>query len=302
MRLLLTGATGFVGSYVLSALLAEGHTVRCLVRRETTALPTTAENVRGDVTDPASLQAAMEGCEGVVHLVGIIEEHPAQGITFERMHTEATAHVVAAAQQAGLQRFIHMSANGARPDGVSRYQTTKWQAEEHVRHAGFAHWTIFRPSVIFGDPGPNHPEFCTQLARTLIRPFPILPVFGDGLYAMQPIAVEEVAAAFAKAVTLPVAHAQTYAAVGLTRFSYLEILDRITRGMGLAPKPKLHQPVWLVRPVVRAVGRLGLLPITPDQFEMLLDGNTGNPDPFYRDFGLTYTPFTPENLAYLQRV
>lgn len=302
MRLLLTGATGFVGSYVLAALLAEGHTVRCLVRHDTVALPAPAEKVRGDVRDPASLQAAMEGCEGVVHLVGIIEEKPAQGITFERMHTEATAHVVAAAQQAGLQRFLHMSANGARPDGVSRYQTTKWQAEEHVRHAGFAHWTIFRPSVIFGDPGPNHPEFCTQLARTLIRPFPILPVFGDGLYAMQPIAVEEVAAAFAKAVTLPAAQAQTYAAVGLTRFSYLEILDRITRGMGLAPKPKLHQPVWLVRPVVRTVGRLGLLPITPDQFEMLLDGNTGNPDPFYRDFGLSYKPFTHENLAYLQRV
>lgn len=301
MHLLLTGATGFVGSYVLPALLAEGHTVRCLVRTERANLPPNVEQVRGDVTDPVALRAAMDSCEGVVHLVGIIEEQPSQGITFERMHTEATAQVVAAAQQAGIGRFIHMSANGARPDGVSRYQTTKWQAEEHVRHAGFAHWTILRPSVIFGDPGPDHPEFCTQLARTLIKPFPILPVFGDGLYAMQPIAVEEVAAAFAKAVVLPAANAQTYAAVGLTRFSYLEILDRIARGLGLKPKPKLHQPVWLVRPLVHAVGRLGLLPITPDQFEMLLDGNTGNPDPFYRDFGLTYKPFTPENLTYLRK-
>lgn len=303
MHVLLTGATGFVGSYVLRALVAAGHRVRCLVRSVDDPLAEegeTVEKVQGDITQPETLPSAVRGCDAVIHLVGIIEEQPSGGVTFEAIHEQGTRHVADAAREEGIDRFIHMSANGARPDGVSRYQTTKWQAEEVVKGAGFAHWTIFRPSVIFGDPGPENPEFATQLARTLVKPFPVLPVFGDGAYGLRPISAEEVATAFAQALTLEAARGETYCAAGKVALSYNNTLDVIARGLGLKPKPKLHVSLALARSVVRAAGKLGLLPVSPDQLEMLIEGNTCNPAAFYHDFEVEYQPFIPENLTYLR--
>ena len=170
MNVFLTGATGFVGSRILGELVRQGHTVRCLVRKESENLGKeygateeveggefgaveqvegrkygTVEQVEGDVTVPTSLRGTMDGCDAVIHLVGIIAEHPSRGITFERIHFGGTRAIVDAAQEASIPRFIHMSANGARTDGVSAYQTSKWKAEEYVQQAKFDHWTIFRP-------------------------------------------------------------------------------------------------------------------------------------------------------------
>jgi NADH dehydrogenase len=209
--------------------------------------------------------------------------------------------VAEAARDQQVSRFIHMSANGAAPHARTAYQTSKWKAEEHVRNVDFEHWTIFRPSLVFGDPGAGHEDFPSRLARQLIRPFPVLPVFGTGQYRLQPVSVEEVAAAFVQALTLEAADRQVYCVAGRDAYPYTEVLDRITRALGLAPKPKLSGPLWLVRPVVRTVGRAGLLPITPDQFEMLVEGNTCDPSAFYRDFDVAYRPFTPENLAYVRQ-
>ncbi len=303
MHVFLTGATGFVGSYVLRDLIGQGHTVRCLLRDPDAPLAAghaAVERVKGDVTNPRSLAGTLRGCDAAIHLVGIIDEKPSKGVTFESVHYEGTKHIVDEARDAGVARFVQMSANGARPDGVSAYQTSKWKAEEYVRSAGFDHWSILRPSVVFGDPGPDVEEFCTRLARQLIKPFPILPVFGDGQYRLQPISVDEVAAAFVQALTLDAAHGQTYCVAGREAYPYTEVLERITRGLGLAPKPTLKNPVWLVRPAVHTLGAWGLLPISPDQFEMLLEGNTCDSTAFYADFDVTYRPFTPENLAYLQ--
>lgn len=303
MRVGLTGATGFVGSYILRELDAADHTVRCVMRDpgEPIAIPNDrAERAPGDVTDPASLRGVFDGCDAVIHLVGIIDEKPFKGITFERIHTQGTTNVVNAARASGVQRFIHMSANGAREDGVSGYQQTKWQAEQIVKEAGFEHWTIFRPSIVFGNPGADSTEFATRLARTLVGPFPVLPVFGDGQYRLQPISVEEVAAAFAQALTINPAHEQIYTAVGREAYPYTDVLDRIARGMGRKPKPKVHVPLVLARLGINLLGPLGILPISPAQFEMLVEGNTGDESPFYRDFDLTFHPFTPDNLAYLK--
>lgn len=299
MHVYLTGATGFIGSYVLQALVRHGHTVRCLLRDPDAPLDAEGDGVdvvKGDVLRPSSLTGSMRGCDAVIHLVGIIEEKPSRGITYDAVHEGGTRHVVDEARVTGIDRFIHMSANGARPDGVSGYQSSKWAAEEHVRQAGFRHWTIFRPSLVFGDPGPDRPEFASRMARQLIEPFPVLPVFGDGTFPVQPISVEEVAEAFVQALADPAADQRTYCVAGKDTFTYREVLDVIARGLGIDPKPKLPQPLWLVRPLVRT----GLLPISSDQFEMLVEGNTCDPTAFYRDFDVTYRPFTPENLSYLQ--
>ncbi|MEX0821949.1 MAG: complex I NDUFA9 subunit family protein [Rhodothermales bacterium] len=304
MKVLLTGATGFIGSYVLRELIRKGHSVRCLVRdvpRRLDVESADVEQVEGSVTDPSSLEGTMDGCDAVIHLVGIIDERPSKGVTFERVHHDGTKNVVDQAVSSGVPRFIHMSANGARPDGVSAYQTSKWKAEEVVREAGFEHWTIFRPSTVFGDPGPDNPEFAVQVARTLVKPFPILPVFGDGTFEMQPISVEETASAMVQALTLDAARNKSYCTAGRERMTYVDILDRITDAVGHARKRKLRQPISLVRPFIHTIGRTGLLPISPDQFEMLIEGNTCDSTALYADFELDYKPFSPENLHYVKR-
>jgi len=303
MRVLLTGATGYVGSYVLRALLHRDIEVRCLTHSPSSHLVDTGpsiQQVTGDITQPDTLEGAFDGCDAVIHLVGIIEERPAQGVTFERIHVAGTRTVVEAAQAAGVERFVHMSANGARPDEGTAYQTTKWRAEQIVRQAGFGHWTVFRPSLVFGPPDPGRPEFASQLLRDLIRPFPIWPVFGDGRYEMQPVHVTEVAAAFVQALSQSAAHGHTYVAAGPTRLPYVEVLDVVARGAGLSPRPKVPVPLVLARLGVYTIGRLGMLPISPAQFEMLVEGNTGDASAFYEDFDLDPTPFTPDTLAYLQ--
>jgi len=303
MRVLLTGATGYVGSYVLRELLRQDHTPRCLVRGSADDLAVDNDSLEiatGDVTEPASLGDAFTDCDAVIHLVGIIEEKRSAGVTFERIHVDGTRHLADAARSAGIDRFIHMSANGARPENATDYQRTKWEAEQLVMEAGFAHWAIFRPALLFGKPDPGRPEFSSRLLADLVRPFPVLPVFGNGQYELQPVHVTEVAAAFVQALTTKASHGQTYVAAGQDRFPYVEVLDRIARAAGLAPKPKVHVPLSLARLGVYTAGRVGLLPISPAQFEMLVEGNTGDETAFYRDFDLSATPYTVENLKYLE--
>ena len=119
MKVFLTGSTGFVGSYVLQALLDADHDVRALVRpgSEKRLAPASdaVEIAPGDVTDASSLAALLDGCEAVVHLVGIIREDVDAGATFERVHLGGARNVIDAATAAGVQRFVLMSANGAKP-------------------------------------------------------------------------------------------------------------------------------------------------------------------------------------------
>lgn len=251
--------------------------------------------------DPASLRPAVDGVDAVVHLVGIIDEAPSRGVTFRRVHVDGTRYVVAAARAAGVGRFVHMSANGARPDGVSAYQTTKWEAEEIVRGAGFEHHVVFRPSTLFGDPGPENPEFAKRLWETLVKPFPVLPVFGDGRYELQPVHVRACAEALAQAVDRDASGGVAYCVAGRERVPYREVLRRIARGGGVEPKPTAPVPVPVARLGVNTLGRAGLLPISPAQFEMLVEGNTCDPSRFFADFGVESPPFTAESLAYLRR-
>jgi NADH dehydrogenase len=283
MKVFLTGGTGFVGSEVLHQLVAAGHTVRALVRPGSEKKLAILDNVEvhhGDATEAATLAGALAGCDALIHLVGIIREFPARGITFERLHVEATRNVLGAAGEQGVKRYLHMSSNGTGPAGTTGYHRTKWQAEGMVREAGLD-WTIFRPSLIFGPGG----EFVNMLAD-LIRKTPIVPVIGDGHYRMQPVAVAQVAASFVRALSMPETIGQTYHLGGGQSYSYDEILDLTGQAIGHNQVHKAHQPLFVVKPMIKLMGHAEHFPITSEQVEMLLAGNVCDTTAWTTAFGI----------------
>jgi NADH dehydrogenase len=291
-RIFVTGGTGFVGKAVIHALQAHGFVARCLVRTGSEQRLRGFEGIErvpGDVLIPEGLAASLEGCAAVIHLVGIIREHPGRGITFERLHTSATAHVLEAARAAGVRRYLHMSALGTRPDARSRYHRTKWEAEELVRRSGLE-WTIFRPSVIYG-PGDG---FVTMLAR-VIRRLPVVPIIGDGKYRLQPVPVEQIAEAFAAALHQPATIGQTFEAGGPRPYPFTEIVDLIGAAVRKRRVRKVYQPLSVMRPLVAALERLPFFPLTSDQLLMLHEDNVCDPGPFFRAFKLSPIEF-PDGL------
>lgn len=283
MKVFVTGGTGFVGREVLRQLVAAGHAVRVLVRPGSEAkllVDDAVEIHHGDATEPATLDGALLGCDAVIHLIGIIREFPSRGITFERLHVEATANLLAAARGQGVKRWLHMSANGAGPAGTTVYHRTKGQAEELVRGSGLD-WTIFRPSLIFGPGG----EFVTMLAD-LIRKLPVVPVLGDGKYRLQPVAAAQVAESFVRALAMPETVGQTYHLGGGASYSYDEILDLTGRAIGRGQVAKAHQPLFMVKPMIRLLEHADHFPITSDQLEMLLAGNVCDNSAWAAAFGL----------------
>src|SRR5439155_8110765 len=148
----------------------------------------------GDVTDPASLRRSVAGAETVVHLVAIRQGRDEQ---FRRVMVDGTRDLLAAAEEAGVRRFVHMSALGTSEEtkDLVPYFRAKWETEQLVRASGIPH-VIFRPSFIFGPDGGILPTF-VKLARLM----PVTPIIGSGRQRIQPIWVDDVATYFGEAVT-----------------------------------------------------------------------------------------------------
>jgi len=296
MRVFVTGGTGFVGSEVLRQLSAAGHGVRCLVRpgSESRLAVEGAEIHHGDATDPKSLQGALEGCDAVIHLVGIIREFPGKGITFKKLHFEATRNMVEAAELQGVKRYLQMSANGTRKEAETTYHQTKWQAETTVR-ASSLDWTIFRPSLIFG-PG----DAFVNLIANIMAKLPVMPVVGDGRYRMTPVAVEDVATGFVRALDREEAIGKIYHCCGLQTFTYDQILDLVGEALGKKSVCKIHQPAGLMRPFVSLLEAFPRFPLTTGQMTMLLEGNVCDPTQWAETFGITPRPFAEGIKKFLQ--
>jgi uncharacterized protein YbjT (DUF2867 family) len=294
MKVFLTGATGFVGREVLQHAVDAGHQVRALVRSSPKfdARPE-LESVIGDATDPESLRGRLAGCDAAIHLIGIIREFPARNITFRKLHTEATRNVLQAAKEQKVSRFLHMSANGVRAGAVTGYHKTKWEAEQLVRQSGLD-WTIFRPSLIFGP----RDQFVNMLAD-LIRKLPVIPVMGDGRYRLQPVSINDVAAGFVNALTTQESIGKTFHCGGPRAFSYDEVLDKIGAAIGKRSVSKLHQPLLLMKPIVRLLQSIPQFPITRDQLQMLLEENICDPNEWRKTLRLELTQFDSGIAEYL---
>ena len=279
--ILVTGGTGFVGPKVVHALRGEERPVRVLARRPEKHGQIRAwgcELVAGDVTDPDSLPRAVEGCEAVVHLVGLPPFSNPKAI--ERVMTQGTRDLVAAAKEAGVSRFVLMSALGASEEtvDVAPYYAAKLAMEEAVKAAGLGH-VIFRPSFIFGRDG----GLLAQQIR-IVRLSPVTPVLSR--HRMQPIWVDDVAAFFAKAVAAPEPANRTFDLGGPDRVTWAELQERIRRILGKR-RLTVAMPPGLLK-AGAAVGRL-LPPFrgAQDAIEMLDHGdNVGDAQPAVETFGI----------------
>jgi NADH dehydrogenase len=265
--ILITGATGFIGPHVVHALRVEGRGVRALIRDEAAAGRLQAwgcETVVGDVTDPASVRRAIEGCDTVVHLVAIINGRPRD---FERVMSQATRDLVDAARDAGVRRFVLMSALGTdeRTKELVPYYGAKWEMEQAVKGSGLEH-VIFRPSFVFGNGG------ALAQFRRIAKLAPVTPIVGPGTQRIQPIWVEDVAAYFAAAIEKPEAANRTFEIGGPDVVTWNEFWARLKRSLGTR-RPSVHLPVALMRAQAVVLERLPKPPVTRDQLTMLEAGD-----------------------------
>jgi len=276
LRVLVTGATGFVGKAVVAELVRRGYAVFA-GSREGQGLPG-ATGVKADVTSRESMQAAVNDVQpgAVVHLVGIIAEKGAQ--TFGKVHVEGTRNVLAALPSGA--RYLHMSALGADPASKSGYSSTKGQAEQLVRASGAA-YTIFEPSLIFG----SGDDFFGRVLKNLVSQAPIVPQIGDGHFPFRPVSIQDVAAAFAGALERPETVGQIYQLTGPVEYTFRDLLNLELSALGKS-KPVVPVPLPLMNLAVPLMNLLPSPPITKDQYAMLLEGNTGDPEPARRAFDL----------------
>jgi uncharacterized protein YbjT (DUF2867 family) len=301
MRVAVIGRTGFVGGYLVDALLDASHAVSLMVRigSEGKVQADVWRKMSGDIADKSAVEATVEGCDAVIYCVGILRESPARGITFESLQFDGVVRAVDAAKSNGVRRFLLMSANGARVPGTP-YQETKKRAEDYLLASGLDA-TVFRPSVIFGDP-KGKMEIATQLYRDVVRPPIPAPGFmtSAGPVQMSPVHVADVAQAFVKALADDSTIGKTYELGGPEVLSWSDMIGRVSKAVG-ADKWVLPVPVGLMKIGATLFDWLPFFPVTRDQLTMLAEGNTADPSIIETLIGRPAKSFTPDNLFYLSR-
>jgi NADH dehydrogenase len=259
------GGTGFIGRYLVGALLQSGAAVRLAARHpgqvKKAAEPANApEIVQGDILDDVSVGAAITGADAVVNLVGILTETATQ--TYRAIHVEGARRVALAAQNHGVMRVIHMSALGASPTSPAISDRTKAEGEEAVR-AAFPQATIVRPSLTYGE--DDH--FFSRFAA-MIRSSPVLPLIGGGTTKFQPVFVGDMAAGLLELLRRSDTAGKTYEFGGPQIYSFKVLLELLLTAMN-------RQRVLIPIPFALAEMQAGLLelfpnpPLTRDQVRLL---------------------------------
>ncbi len=265
--ILVTGGTGFVGSHLVRRLAREKIQTRCLVRGSSNIgllKELGMEVTYGEVTDKESLKKAVEGMETVIHLVGIIVER--KGATFEKIHNQGTMNLVDACREAGVRRFIYISALGARENARSRYHKTKWEAERAVITSGME-YIIFRPSIMIGEGG----EFIKMLSK-IVRWAPIIPII-DGESKVQPIYVENTVDCIIRSLTDPKTTNRIFEIAGPDQITYKELFLTLMEFLGIA-NPTFQIPITFMWPAACILeGVMEKPPITTQQLIMLQEDN-----------------------------
>jgi uncharacterized protein YbjT (DUF2867 family) len=240
--ILVSGGTGFVGSAIAQELLRRGEKVAVLgrdVEKIRKRFDGHVEARAGDVRDPSTLAAAMEGVDIVINAVqfpGSPVERRGKGWTFEEIDLKGTRHQVDAAKTAGVHRFVYVSGAGASRDADKHWFRYKWEAEKYLQDNGLE-WVVVRPTWIFG-PGDVSLNRFLGFGKML----PVIPMFGSGKQDMQPVFIDDVARVVADAALKPEAANRLFEIGGPEVMSMNEVVETALSVQG-KKRPLLHQPV-----------------------------------------------------------
>ena len=295
--ILITGATGYIGRHLVSRLVEQGERPRCLVRetkRAANVLPADkVELIQGNTTQPASLKAALNGVETVVHAAFITADRKqSAGNSYAETNVQGTSYLVKAAKEAGVKRIVEISGLGTKPDKAGSYMQGRFLAEKMVKDSGLD-WTIIQPSVLFGKGAP----FIKGLAD-LIRSAPVVPLIGGGNILFQPIYVEDVVTVILKVLADPTGtNKKTYVIGGPAYYSFTQVIDVLLHVMH---KSRIKAPAPIALVGIGAAVMEALLPkppLTKAAMTLFTFNNTTDLQSVERDFGFTPTSFT----EYLQK-
>ena len=265
------GGSGFIGRYVVKRLAARGEVVAVGCRNAEAAKFLKPMGDVGQIMplnvaigDETLLPAFLAGNDALVNCVGILRESGSQ--TFELAHHTGPARLARFAREAGVERFVHISAIGADPRSSSAYARTKAAGERAVRDA-FPTVTILRPSVVFG---PEDQFFNRFAAMAMISP--VLPLIGGGETRFQPVYVGDVADAVVKCLEDPTTAGRVYELGGPKIYTFREVLELLLH--------EIHRKRWFIDlPFALAAFQAKLMsilpnpPLTPDQVELLKGDN-----------------------------
>jgi uncharacterized protein YbjT (DUF2867 family) len=294
------GGSGFLGRRIALRLAADGAQVRIAVRHPERAAPLgrlgepgQITAVRADVWEEATVAPALAGAGAVVNTVGHYVERG--DASFEAIHGEGARHVAAAAHAAGVPRLVHISGIGADPASDSPYVRARATGERLVREA-FPAATILRPSVMFG---PDH-DFLNRLAG-LARVLPALPLFGAGDVRLQPVFVDDVAAAVVKALALPEAAGRLYELGGPRVYSYKALVQLVLEHTGRR-RLLLPVPYFAWNALAALSAPLPGRPISRDQVKLMQRDNVVSPGALtFADLGIAPTALETVAPTYLRR-
>jgi NADH dehydrogenase len=286
---LVTGASGFVGSYVVPELVGAGHHVVALVRDQRATATVTArldaDQARGvtfrvgDVVTGSGLQEALAGVDAVVHLVAIPRDRDG-GKSLLRVNLGGTRMLLDAAATAKVRRFVHLGAMGVTDDPDLHYATSKVRAEKAVRDSGLDS-TILKPSLLWG---PRDGFF--NIVADLVRTSPVVvPVPGSGNARFQPLAVADLAICVRMALEDPRTIGRSLELGGPRYWTYREITREVLSGMRKSRRI-VPMPVPVIGVVAGAAELVRLpFPVATDQLRQLKLDNVGALDGCYRAFG-----------------
>ncbi|MDZ7688304.1 MAG: complex I NDUFA9 subunit family protein [Halobacteriales archaeon] len=262
MELHVTGGTGFVGSHLSNELAERGFDVVAVSRspeKTPIHLDESVERREGDVTKPETLD--FEGADAVVHLVSLSPLFKPRGTTHEAVTAEGTRNVVEACEETGVGRLVHMSALGADPDGSTEYIRAKGEAEHAVRESSLD-WTVFRPSVVFGEGG----EF-EAFTKLLTTPY-VTGLPGGGKNRFQPIHVGDLVGMIADSLEDDTHVGETYEIGGPESLTLAEMSRAVheAEGRSLCVVPV---PMPLAKVGLSLAEPLPFVPMGSDQYRSL---------------------------------
>lgn len=299
LPVLVTGASGLVGTHTCRELSKSGWQVRALIRdpaKAAMALGQLPVEFRvGDVRDATALRSSLSGCGAVVHLAAIAIEK--KGESYAESNTAATERLISAARAQNVQRLIFMSQNGADSRSPYPFLHSKGVAQDSVKTSGLR-WTVLRPSVIFGP----EDQFVNVLGR-LIRLTPkIFPLPGGGTARFQPIAVDDVARVVRLSLEKKETVNQSYDLGGAVPLTLRQMTERILTAMNTDRK-LVPVPVRMLRPLVALAERLlPNPPVTSSLLDLLALDNTVSNNALTEFFKVVPIPFAADELQYLRRI